>query len=145
MALPRMCVSLSLQLLLQLKSYFMPSPAGRFALLVGGLLFLASCVTTATLARPAEFSNERSIPRRVIVTLVDDSLPLHIGQAVVERDSIFGVIEGSAAPGFPLKRIATPLTSVAKFEVTRFDGVRTLLLPLLPLVAVATSFWVLAE
>ena len=114
------------------------------ALITALTLGLSGCVAT-TLENPADVAARGGLPRRVRVTLVADSIEREVGDVSVARDSIFGLVVGSAAPGHPLVRLAVPLDSVARVRVTRFDPIGSIGTPFLAVIGAGVSYWILAE
>ncbi|MEO6066842.1 MAG: hypothetical protein ABJB33_01180 [Gemmatimonadota bacterium] len=101
--------------------------------LLGGCL-LSGCLAHTTYAPTNTTLWTEEAPRAVRVYLVNDPIPKRIGQFKVTPDSVFGIIEGSALPGHPLQRLAVSVDSVDRITVTKVDVIRTLLIPLVPLI-----------
>jgi hypothetical protein len=118
-------------------------PSRHAALLLGVALACGGCVTTTALETPSAVVTLPDQPSRLLVQRTDDPTWLRVIQYRATNDSLFGVIEGSAAPGYPLKRLALPYDSIATIQVRRADFVRAALAPTVSAVLGGMVFWIL--
>jgi hypothetical protein len=120
------------------------SPGAKsFSCLVLAVSLASGCVTTTSLERPGDLATLRDPPGRLAVRTAGDSAWLPIVNYRATRDSLLGIIEGSAPPGYPLKRLETPYDSLAEVRVKRADPGRTALIPTVPAVLLGFAYWIL--
>lgn len=106
-------------------------------------LLATGCITTTSLARPADLATLRDPPARLSVRSVGDSAWLPIVNFRATNDSLIGIIEGSALPGYPLKRLELPYDSLAEVRIKRTDALRSASAIAVPAALFAMVFWIL--
>lgn len=108
-----------------------------FAVTLGG------CSTITTLDTPRDVATLEDPPMRLLVQLRGDSTWRALIQPRATADSLFGLWEGSAEPGQPLRQLAAAYEEIDAVRAQRRDVVRTVATPTAVLLMAAMTVWIL--